>query len=280
LDYFGGILEPRYTLADAVRDRVLVPYFYRPHPVDLTEHEATQWRALTAEVARLRAQIGRENAPLDLAERIERLLIRRARVVKHAAAKVPLAVQVLTNHYEDGQRWLVYCDDQSQLDDVSQALTSSGVPNVPYHSAMEGNRAETLRWLEHRGGVVVAIKCLDEGVDIPSVTHALILASSKNPREFIQRRGRVLRTDPTKALAYIHDAIVLPPAQTRDARAPDSDPDPVTLGELARAIDFAAGADNPASASDLAQIAIEIGADWRALIQDGIEDRDDQDAED
>ena len=77
------------------------------------------------------------------------------------------------------------------------------------------------------------------GVDIPSVTHALILASSKNPREFIQRRGRVLRTHPGKALAHVHDAIVLPPR--RPLRDADAEADPVTAGELARAIEFAQG---------------------------------------
>jgi superfamily II DNA or RNA helicase len=138
---------------------------------------------------------------------------------------------------------------------------------------MEGDRLETLRWLERRGGVVVAIKCLDEGVDIPSVTHALILASSKNPREFIQRRGRVLRVAPGKALAYIHDAIVLPLKSTpADSEATI---DPITAGELARAVEFAQHADNPAAAADLQQIAIEAGIEWRSLLTEGVEDADD-----
>ena len=137
---------------------------------------------------------------------------------------------------------------------------------------MEGDRNETLRWLDRRGGVVVAIKCLDEGVDVPSVTHALILASSKNPREFIQRRGRVLRTAPGKALAYVHDAIVLSPKTANDG---EKIADPITAGELARAVEFAQHADNPASAADLQQIAIESGIDWRSLLGNGIEDEDD-----
>lgn len=138
---------------------------------------------------------------------------------------------------------------------------------------MEGDRAETLRWLDRRGGVVVAIKCLDEGVDVPSVTHALILASSKNPREFIQRRGRVLRTAPKKALAYVHDAIVLPPKVTPGD--PEATADPITAGELARAVEFAQHADNPAAAADLQQIAIEAGIEWRSLLTNGVEDADD-----
>jgi hypothetical protein len=139
---------------------------------------------------------------------------------------------------------------------------------------MEGDRAETLKWLDRRGGIVVAIKCLDEGVDVPSVTHALILASSKNPREFIQRRGRVLRKAPNKALAYVHDAIVLSPKQP-DAHTLQTKPDPITAGELARAVEFALHAENPAAAADLQQIALQIGIDWRGLIKEGVEDADD-----
>jgi superfamily II DNA or RNA helicase len=161
----------------------------------------------------------------------------------------------------------------NQLNAVSAALLAVDIQNMPYHSQMEGDREETLRWLDRRGGVVVAIKCLDEGVDVPSVTHALILASSKNPREFIQRRGRVLRRAPNKALAYVHDAIVLPPkiapAEEEGAR------DPITAGELARAVEFAQHADNPAAAADLQQIAIETGVDWQALWSNGTEDGDD-----
>ena len=144
--------------------------------------------------------------------------------------------------YNRGQRWIIYCDDQAQLGDVTAALADAGHTAMPFHSAMEGDRAETLRWLERFGGIVIAIKCLDEGVDIPSVTHALILASSKNPREFVQRRGRVLRRSKDKSLAFVYDAIVVPPDRSP---GDDAAPDPITSGELARAIQFAQSANNP-----------------------------------
>src|SRR5690606_38271022 len=105
--YFRGILEPRYTLADAVRDRVLTPYFYRPHAVQLSEREQAVWKAISGEIARLRGRAGKGDQTPGIQERIQRLLIRRARVVKHAAAKIPLAVQVLTTEHKRGQRWIV-----------------------------------------------------------------------------------------------------------------------------------------------------------------------------
>jgi superfamily II DNA or RNA helicase len=101
---------------------------------------------------------------------------------------------------------------------------------------MPGDKIETLNYFAEKGGVLLAIKCLDEGIDIPSATHALILASSQNPREYIQRRGRVLRShqESGKTHAYIFDPITL------------TDKDiPVQKAELTRMIAFAADADNP-----------------------------------
>jgi superfamily II DNA or RNA helicase len=270
VNFFGGVLEPRYTLADAVRDGVLTRYFYRPHTVRLSPDEVDQWKAVSRRIVQLRARLG---DAIDGDARLERLLFERADIVKKAAGKTSLAVEVLRASYERGQRWIVYCDDQQQLGDTVSALAAAEYTAMPFHSAMEGDRAETLQWLDRHGGIVAAIKCLDEGVDIPSVTHALILASSKNPREFIQRRGRVLRTAPGKSLAFVHDAIVVTPRP--DGESDDKKPDPITAGELARAIEFAQSADNPAASSDLIGIAIDAGIDWKALTGAGLEDRDD-----
>ena len=260
-------LEPRYTLADAVRDRVLTPYFYRPHTVS---RSCQRKRSIgTGCRIGLPGCVPRLGDTEEGDTRIERLLFARADIVKRAAGKVDLAVQIMNDTYKRGQRWIIYCDDRAQLDDVTAALAKAGHTAMPYHSAMEGDRAETLRWLDRFGGIVIAIKCLDEGVDIPSVTHALILASSKNPREFVQRRGRVLRRARDKPLAFVYDAIVMPPSRAdRDHLAPD----PITSAELARAIEFAQSADNPAAYADLLAIAIDAGIDWQTLTAIGVEE--------
>ena len=266
VSYFGGILEPRYTLADAVRDGVLTPYFYRPQTVSLSETEIADWHRMSRRIAQLRARLG-DDADAD--PRMKTLLVARARIVKRAEAKVELAVKVVNAEYKEGQRWIVYCDDRTQLRDVTTALGAAGYTAMPFHSAMEGHRAETLRWLARFGGIIVAIRCLDEGVDIPSVTHALILASSKNPREFVQRRGRVLRRAQAKSLAFVYDAVVMPPAHDDDD---DFGPDPITSGELARAIAFAKNSANPAAYADLVAIAIDAGISWESLTTVGEED--------
>ena len=269
LSFFRGVLEPRYSLSDAVRDGVLCRYFYRPHVVLLDGDEMQSWRDLSAQIGQLWARSGGDSTSKQVSDRLKMLLIRRAKIVKHAAGKITLAAEVLKKEYEPGQRWIVYCDDVNQLEEVMGVIREQGLAPMPYHSRMDADRGETIRWLERRGGIVVSIKCLDEGVDIPSVTHALILASSKNPREFIQRRGRVLRTAPDKTLAFLHDAIVIP---QRDAANTDKEPDPITAGEIGRALEFAEHAENPSSGSDLKKAAVAAGVNWHDLVSEGIED--------
>ena len=275
LDFFSGVLEPRYNLNDAIRDGVLCRYFYHPHSVVLSRTEMADWREISERVGRLYAQIQNGDSTPQLRDRWRMLLIERARIVKKASGKIALARRVIQDHFEDGQQWIVYCDDLDQLQLVTASIADLGLNPLPYHSAMSGDRVATLRWLERQGGIVTSIRCLDEGVDIPSVTHALILASSRNPREFIQRRGRVLRTSTAtgKFTAHIHDAIVIP---RRNEHSDDlSPPDPITAGEVARALEFAENAENPSAGTRLRLAALDAGVDWNGLETAGVEDDDD-----
>ncbi|WP_268807182.1 helicase-related protein, partial [Calothrix rhizosoleniae] len=92
---------------------------------------------------------------------------------------------------------------------------------------------------------LVAIRCLDEGVDIPAIQTAIILASSGNPRQFIQRRGRVLRPHPGKERATIFDMIVLPPDLDRNTLEVERN---LLKKELRRFVEFADLADNSGEA--------------------------------
>ncbi|MFD1035493.1 DEAD/DEAH box helicase family protein [Sphingomonas hankookensis] len=269
LDYFGGIVPPPFGLEDAIRAGALTPYAYNVHTVSLDAGERAEWISVTDEFRRLyaRSMAGGGDADSGQSARLKLLLIRRARIIKSAKAKVPLAGAILARAYRAGQRWIVYCDDQGQLASVKRAISEAGIADVyEYHSAMVGDRARTLEVFGERGGVVVSIRCLDEGVDIPSVTHALILASSKNPREFIQRRGRVLRRSPGKALAHLHDVIVVPETDDDDAMGGS-----ILKGELARAIEFGGHAVNPGAVADLRRLAAAAGFDWATLTGNGFE---------
>lgn len=256
LSYFGGILEPVYSLRDAIRDRVLTPYNYFPHPAELSAPEQADYDDLSR---KLRLEAGRRGDALgnvEANERLKRLAIARARVLKRASAKVPLAVQVVQDTYRPGDRWLVYCDGIAQLNDVRRALGVAGFETLEYHSEMRGDRAATLAELDLNGGILVSVKCLDEGIDLPAVDHALVLASSKNPREFIQRRGRILRKAQGKTLAFLHDAVVVPAPDEGSGR---TGRDHLLAGELGRTLEFARGAANPQALSQIEALCVRYG---------------------
>jgi superfamily II DNA or RNA helicase len=225
--YFGAVVPPIYTLADAVRDGHLCEYRYFVHTVSLDDAEREEWEALRARIGRAIAQTSGE-----ITENVRQLLINRARIVKSARAKTDVAAHVLQHHYEDGQAWLVYCDNQHQVRAVRQACEARGLRAQEYHTQMEGDSKAALAEFARDGGILVAINMLDEGVDIPRISHALVLASSSTRRQFIQRRGRVLRKHDSKHRAVVHDLLV----DTSGFKEPDS----VSFmrSELARALEF------------------------------------------
>lgn len=261
--YFDGVLEPEFALEDAIAAERLTPYEYFVHVVRLSDEEAHEWETLSVRIRQLAARYKNDRSA-SLPDDLKFLLIRRARIAKRAASKAPRAAQIVREHYMPGQRWLVYCEDRTQLIAVRKEMDDVGLRSFEYHSAMQGDKAETLERFERDGGILVAIRCLDEGVDIPAVSHALILASSRNPREFVQRRGRVLRRFPDKHFAVIHDLLVEPPTP-----APD---DALAVGELARALEFARYAKNRAALGELERLCMEWGVHPESLSPDGVED--------
>lgn len=205
-EYFGDVLEPRFGISEAQAAGRLVPYDYRIGTVLLDEDESERYRDLTRRIA---ASLGRaDDGSAIESDFTFRLRLQRASIIKSAAGKVPYAAALLRDQFQEGDHWLVYCENQAQLDAVREALDEEGIQSLEYYSAMLGSKPTTLRYFETYGGVLVSIKCLDEGVDIPRVDRALILASSSNPREYIQRRGRVLRTSPGKYSAEVFDVLV------------------------------------------------------------------------
>lgn len=271
LEYFGPVVEPIITLEDAIDAGRLVKYEHFPHVVNLTAEEAEEWSAVSKQIKREIARSSKPNQPLILTERAKLLLIQRSRIAKKAVNKVGLAVEVIKENFFSGESWLIYCEDSDQLNEVVSALNTANFETIVYHSEMDGDRDATMSWFREFGGILVSIRCLDEGVDIPDVSHALILASSQNPRQFIQRRGRVLRKAPHKHIATIHDAIVVPVKG-------DDEEEQLSLlkSELARAIEFADHAVNQTANAQLREIAIDMGIEVSELIDVGLEEEDDE----
>jgi superfamily II DNA or RNA helicase len=185
---------------------------------------------------------------IDEANALTGLLQERADIAKKAVGKLSFAVEAFAAH-PGLRRVLVYCDDNVQLAAVNDRLSTMGVSTVQYVGEMdEQERASAIRAIE--GGAaraVLSMRCLDEGVDIPSCDGAVILASSKTWREFIQRRGRVLRLYPDKPFATIVDPIVLPPGRSTGGV------EALVSGEIHRACVFVRDSENRATGESIAR---------------------------
>lgn len=270
-NYFGNILPPIITLYDAINAGRLCDYEYFPHLLNLSSTEAEEWEKVSKDIRKEIAIASANESEIKLSAKAKMLMIARSRIAKKASAKVTLAKKVIDENYLSGEKWLIYCEDQTQLNEVAGEIRSLGLQPLVYYSDMEGDPSQTLNLFQEHGGILVSIRCLDEGVDIPSISHALILASSQNPRQFIQRRGRVLRMHSSKIFAKIHDAVIVPISL-------EDEPDQMALlkSELIRAHEFSQHAINKSSSQSLELIANKLGFDINELISAGIEeDQDD-----
>lgn len=231
-EYFDRTVHT-FGIKSALDAGVLTNYEYHPSFVSLNEDEQEHYNRITTKIRRLVA-INARSGDSSSRDRLQQQLIARARIIKNAAAKPAAAAEILASRYREGHRWLVYCDNREQVSAVRRILADRGIRSWEYFRGMEGDPDNTLKAFNVNGGIVVSIRCLDEGVDIPASDHALILASSRNPREHIQRRGRVLRRASFKPLAHLFDVLTLPVA---------IDPHDSTIGtvtgEVARAMEFA-----------------------------------------
>jgi superfamily II DNA or RNA helicase len=230
LEYFGGVVY-EFTLEQAIAAGILCEYEYHVYVTQLTPEEYVKYQDLSAKMGRL---LNGDNE--DTIAKVERLAIQRSRIVKSADTKLAVLSQILIDH--PPRRGMIYCADLAQATTVSGLLAKRGF-RVSRYSSEDADRQLLLS--EFLGGnldALVAIKCLDEGVDIPEADLAVILASDTSERQFIQRRGRVLRAAPKKSLARVIDVVVVPPLED-SAELIDS--------EIRRVIHFAKAARNRAS---------------------------------
>lgn len=220
IDYFGEILQPEFTLADAIKEKALVPYNYYPILVELTEIESLQYAKLTQKIGWVLSQ--NENWEKD--KNLTSLLIKRARLIGTAENKL-WALKNLMSQRLNTKATLFYCGDghigknERQLEAVTRILGKELNFRVNTYTAETPlTERETIKQQLQSGELqgLVAIRCLDEGIDIPMIENAVILASGSNPRQFIQRRGRILRPYQGKQQATLFDMLVIPPALERE----------------------------------------------------------------
>lgn len=219
-EYFGGEVYS-FDLQRAINEGYLTEYYYYPHIVHLTEYEQSEYNTLSLKIAQ---NIREENGRIIINDYAKNLLIKRSRLIAGASEKLNV-LRKLMHGYQDKNYILVYCGATKVLDDdrgfetrqiekVCRILQNEyGIKNRKF-TAEESpeERKEIIEMFSDGQSLqaIVAIKCLDEGVNIPAIQHAFILSSNTDPKEFIQRRGRVLRLYKDKKYAYIHDFVTIP----------------------------------------------------------------------
>lgn len=256
--YYGDVVFS-YSLAQAITDKVLTPYNYYPAVVPLTVDEAGEFISLSDDIARAFMREGKSSGPPSTM--LTALLMKRARIIGSAANKMAALQNTLAGQPPQ-QHALFYCgdgqvemdgieaDDGSedsqptrQIEAVSRLLDGQGW-KVSRFTARESRRERESILQSFKSGAIdglVAIKCLDEGIDVPACSIAYILASSRDPRQFIQRRGRILRRSPGKTIANIHDYIVVLPEDAHDESGAARK---LITAELKRVAEFSGLAEN------------------------------------
>lgn len=217
-----------YSLDRAIDEDKLTKYKYYPIPVYLTDEELEKYEQKSYEMSK--CLIKGKDGKYKLNKRGEILAMERARIVAGARQKLETLREYIAPYAQDNNI-LVYCgatnvidekadysstdeDDVRQIEAVTRILGNEfGMEVAKFTSEENMETRATIKEQFQKGDrlqAIVAIKCLDEGVNIPGIRTAFILASTTNPKEYIQRRGRVLRKAENKPFAEIYDFVTLP----------------------------------------------------------------------
>ena len=259
-EYFGEkCIE--YKLERAIKEGNLVHYDYFPIPVYLSENELGRYRVLSQ---KLKKYVIIKNGKMKISDAGKPIIFERTRLIAGAENKIALLLDMF-KEYALENNILVYCgatsvedditgEEKRQIDFVTERLQLKYGMSVKRFTAEENliERQNIKKYFEQgMYQVITAIKCLDEGVNIPGIRIAFIMSSSRNPKEFVQRRGRLLRKSDNKKKAVIYDFITLP-RDLENVLPSDIDEDKtIIVGEVARMLEFGRLSDNPELADNL-----------------------------
>ncbi|MDP4152574.1 MAG: DEAD/DEAH box helicase family protein [Bacillota bacterium] len=220
-DYFGNVsfkfnIQDALTTINPITSKTfLVNYRYHPHFINLTDDELSEYKQLSDKITKI-SQIHSG----DSEQALQFLLFRRAELEKNAENKYSELELILDEIGNDISDTIIFVSDD-QIDRVMRIMgrrnitahrftqAESTIPSSKYGGVSEREYL-IKRFISGEYMVLVAIKCLDEGIDIPSAKRAIVMASSTNPREYIQRIGRIIRQAPGKNQADIYDLIIRP----------------------------------------------------------------------
>ena len=269
--FFGS--EDKYTyeysMEEAINNGVLCRYYYYPHLVSLTEEEMCKYEELSIKISIYYNYNSQQFENKD--DILMNLLLARKRIIHKAYNKLETFRKIITERYQEKGNLkysLIYVpegnkayDETSDYFDKDESIgtdieaehlievftkaVSELDPRVTVRKFTgESKDRDTILEGFSTGNIQVltSMKCLDEGVDVPRSEMAIFCSSTGNPRQFIQRRGRVLRKHPDKTYAYLHDLVVIPKIQqgSPSYRMEQS----LLKGELKRVCNFALLSEN------------------------------------
>ncbi len=211
-NYFGGITY-NYDLKKAIDNGFLTKYNYHPEFIDLNNEELNDYIEYTHKMS---LYLGKKELKPREEITLRKYQRKRRNIINNAEEKMSFLKKFLRTH-QDIKDLIIYCTE-SQIGEIRRYLDELGISNHKFtgeESTKKINgKSERDRILElfAKGHyqVLIGIKCLDEGVDVPSTKTAILMASTLNSRQHVQRRGRVLRKSPGKDSADIYDLIVFP----------------------------------------------------------------------
>ena len=261
-DYFGPTVY-EYDIESAIKDKVLCQYHYFIHPVALTQDERENFQIITQKIIKL-TSVARNKYPHlktkntievllyllqnrnSLGYTLQNLFLKRIEILKKAVSKKDALRKIIRN--SDLKRCLIYCNDLQHLDEFKKILFDEGCDSKKYSSEIDPLQRKKIieDFCNELNGkqFLVAVKCLDEGVDLPACDSAILVSSSRSTREFIQRRGRILRKHHSKEFSIIHDIIILPFTTMDDAYNLTESEEDFIKNELDRINQFAQNAIN------------------------------------
>lgn len=237
--YFGGIIY-KYSMKEAIETDCLTRYFYYPIYVELTDEEKSDYYEVSKKISKAMMLAGNDlddddNIPLKA------LLSQRGRILASASNKL-IKLKEMAPQFKDKANLIIYCGDKIEsnvkyIDKVYEIVNNEeGIISAKFTA--EENPQQRRDILDLFGKKVIqaliAIRCLDEGVDIPQLETAIIMSSGTNPKEFIQRRGRILRKAAGKQYSYIYDFIVIPSLSIQDVSALTPDEKEMELKVISR----------------------------------------------
>jgi superfamily II DNA or RNA helicase len=226
-----------FSMERAIADGILCKYYYHPHIVPLSAEELKEYMEITKKLAKF---FNKTSDSFDLNDIAQMLLLKRKRIIHKAVNKLSITRKILEDRFnKEGNLSYTFIyvpegvtpelnEDESADEETIKIINQytreigridDSIKVNQFISGMADRNEVLNQFKEGKIHVIASMKCLDEGVDIPRAEHAIFCSSTGNPRQFIQRRGRILRTHPKKDIAIIHDLIVVPDLSISDSNS-------------------------------------------------------------